>query len=215
MSSLNLNTPLDGERPSDIVPASKADALHIVYELYEVDADAASIRGMRYKIESHEVKAPIHRVNLHRISDAIVIRYPGMESYDAVKRFLTELYDQAIENRLGIAATAAFTLCVMNIDDALMGHNLDNGKRSPRSMARMDDAVEWHIKAIAAEVRGRGGLDTVEMLTDDVADHYSNFSKNSPSVWYLLLKEGAVRMGKDAVDLVDAAVKAFEENRRR
>lgn len=119
----------DDESP---VPILEADAYHIGRELYDresirdLELENFDLGSARFRIEMHEVKPLFPRVNLHRISDAVAVRYRLLPSYEAVIVFLEEYYEQCLEKGdYGQARVPANTLCAMYIDDCYWGHNID------------------------------------------------------------------------------------------
>ncbi len=204
---------------NDRVPILEADAYHIGMELYDMTfyrdsmPDGFDLEDAKFRIEAQEVAPPLFRMNLHRISDAIAIRYHDLPSFEAVTRFLEEFYDQAmVRGPLHMVAMAAETLCGMYLDDCYWGHSLDDLdeegylRHSEPTMSEetLRLAAEWHIWTILAECEYMGE-DAGESV-GTVAERFSQRSGRSAAEWYDLLVEVAHEVGPDTESKVRTAI---------
>lgn len=211
------------EKDEDRVPITEADAYHIGMEHYDMGfyrdsvPDGFDLEDAKSRIEAHEVAPPLFRMNLHRISDAIAIRYHDLPSFEAVIRFLEEFYDQAMDRGpYYMAAMAAGTLCGMYLDDCYWGHTLDIGDDDGFGWSEptMSDetlrlAAEWRIWMILAEYEY---LDDPSDLQDDVAERFSQRSGRDVKEWYDLLVEVAHDVGPDTESKVRQYISRTLEN---
>lgn len=215
MNRINLGEFPPEKTITDRQPASRADALHIYRELYTMDGvpPGMDLSERRCIIEWQEVPPIGGRINLHRISDALAVRYTQMESFDAVVRFLTELYDQGERYGQGDAMEAAAnTLAMMHLRDRFQGHPLDDGSCTLPNIAARHDATEWTIRAIVARVRGTSS-DRLPAIRDGPGDYYASLSGRSATGWHGLLMEKAREMGPEVEALMEEVIAQWDDPR--
>lgn len=193
----------------DRVSILEADAYHIGMELYDMEfyrdsmPEDFNLDEAKFRIEAQEIAPPLFRMNLHRISDGIAIRYHELPAFEAVIKFLEEFYDQAMDKGPQyMAAMAAETLCGMYLDDCYWGHALDDTDKDgylKRSEPTMSEetlwlAAEWRIWTILAEYEYAF---EPEDLRDYVAERFSARSGHDAKEWRELLIEVAHEVGPD------------------
>lgn len=196
-----------------------ADAYQIIMELYDMEylsghvPDDFDMNYARDLIEMHEIRPPTSRVNLHRISDAIAVRYAGLSSHDAVITFLEEAYDLLMgKDRQGGAADVAMTLSAMYIQECFLGYPTDDEDEDEnliwteptKSVDTLDLAAEWYIWGVLSLWEACHGR--IDNQVDYIHEFYEKRSGKDCKEWDERLLHVAHEIGPDTEMKVEKAI---------